>query len=828
VNESILKEGISSDQAVAGLKHFGYNELPETRARSIWQIARGVFREPMFILLIICGSVYFLLGEFTEGILLLCWVFVIIFIAFYQNRKTEKALDALKQLSSPRALVIRDKVEVRIAGREVVPDDVLILHEGDRIPADAVVLDSHHLTIDESLLTGESLPVVKSEKSNDLIYMGTVVVNGRGYARVASTGTNTAFGKIGVSLRSIEQGKTRLQLEMTSLIRNLFLGGIVISAGVTAAFYFSRGNLLNSFLNGLSAAMALLPEEFPVVLTVFLAVGAWRLSKKNVLTRNPTAIETLGSATVLCSDKTGTITQNKMQIQALYTNSLMYERADFDNHQSDIRELIKVLFYASGSRSVDPMEKAIFNEFEKRELPPDEMIMVKEYPLERGSLVMTRVCESVNNQSVNAYCKGAPEAVFDLCGLSEAEVLDYTNIVQQLARRGYRVLAAAQHLDWRGQLPEKQNNFNFNIMGLVAFEDPIRQEVPQAINECNEAGIKVIIVTGDHPETARSIARQIGLKNDDRMVTGTELKTMDAAILETEIATACIFARTVPEQKLQIIRALKTKGEIVAMTGDGVNDAPALKAADIGVAMGMKGTDVAREAASLVLLDDNFASIVQAIRSGRRIYDNLQKAMSYIIAIHIPIIGLVLLPAFFSSLPVLLMPMHIVFMELIIDPVCSIAFESEQEEENIMSRPPRNASVPFFGWNKMIFSGLKGILLLVLVLIIYFSSISQGHGDGEVRAITFSALIVGNVILILHSLSETRNLFSVILEKNLAVLIIVIAAIIMLLLTISVPTLREVFGFDYPGYYHFLSSVIGAMAMLIILEVIKYVRQHIK
>ena len=819
-----MKLGLSQEKAAELLKKNGFNELPSAKPKNVWQIALEVIQEPMFILLLFCGLVYVLLGDYTEGMILLCWVFVIIFITFYQHQKTEKSLEALRQLSSPRALVIRDGQEIRIPGREVVPEDIIILNEGDRVPADATLLESQHLTIDESLLTGESVPVIKTEDKEAHIFSGTLVVQGKGKAKVTHTGSDTQFGKIGVSLQNIEQETTRLQKEMKKLIKSLFLMGIAISIGVIFAFYLTRGNFLSSLLNGLASAMSILPEEFPVVLTIFLALGAWRLSKNNVLTRKPSAIETLGSATVLCSDKTGTITQNKMEVAALYQENTLYYKKDFKHSLENIREILTVLVHASQRHSIDPMEKAIGSELDRLSLSKEDLDLVKEYPLSKELFAMTRVMRSKTNNQTEAYCKGAPEAVFKLCNFSDEETARYTQLVHQLAEDGYRVLAAAHCGVISSELPQKQEEFPFIFKGLVAFEDPIREEVPEAISECNKAGIKVIMITGDYPATAKSIANQIGLQHNDQVLTGADLQNMSDEELKQKIKNTHLFARIVPEQKLQIIKALKANGEIVAMTGDGVNDAPALKAADIGIAMGMKGTDVAREASSLVLLDDNFASIVYAIRSGRRIFDNLQKAMSYILAIHVPIIGLVLLPAFYSSLPILLLPMHIVFMELIIDPVCSIAFESEREERGIMNRPPRKPDEKFFGWKKIAFSLVKGTLLLLMVVIVYFLSINEGHSDEEVRAIAFSSLIVGNVFLILTSLSDTRNFISVILENNKDLIIIFTIAFALLFLTIGNPVFQKIFSFEYPGLQHFSIAILGAISLLLILELIKLFR----
>jgi Ca2+-transporting ATPase len=829
-----MKTGLSNQQAAEYLRVHGFNELPSAKPKNIWKIAIEVIKEPMFLLLISCGALYMILGDYREGAILMSTILVIVFITFYQYRKTEKALEALRSIASPRALVIRDGLETRIPGREVVPEDLIILNEGDRVPADAVLLDSLNLTIDESLLTGESVPVTKSAQEDPSsehgsVFSGTLVVQGKGTAKVLTTGIYTKFGKIGTSLQGIEQDETRLQKEMKVLIRNLFIIGAAISFGVVAAFYFTRGDFLQSLLNGLAAAMAILPEEFPVVLTVFLALGAWRLSRKNVLTRKSTAIESLGSATVLCSDKTGTITQNKMEVAILHNGDQAIPKSAFSERKSEISDLITTAFLASQYETIDPMEKAIVNVYHSV-ISTDDLSakLIKEYPLSKGLFAMTRVVQ-INEANIFSACtKGAPEAIFNLCKLPVDESARLLATVNELAGKGYRMIAVAKTSVSGMPLPEAQGGFDFKFLGLVGLEDPIRPEVPQAIKECNDAGIKVMMITGDYPSTAKSIAAQIGMDAGKEIMTGDELMNISDAALEQRISSINIFARVVPDQKLRIVQALKANKEIVAMTGDGVNDAPALKAADIGIAMGGKGTDVAREASSLVLLDDNFASIVAAIRSGRKIFDNLQKAMSYIIAIHIPIIGLTLLPTFMTSLPILLMPLHIVFMELIIDPICSIVFESEQEERGIMRQKPRNSEEKFFGGRKIFYSTLQGSLLLLMVMGVYFFSLHEGHTEGEVRAIAFSSLIVGNIFLILTNLSKTRSFLSVIMEKNIWIILIFATSLLMLLLIISVPSLQRVFNFEFPGYTHFIASLVGAASILVILEVAKYIRLKAK
>ena len=814
---------LTSQEAEQKLQEHGYNELIGSGPKNSWRIVLEVLREPMFLLLIACGSLYMLLGDYREGIVLVSSIFIIIGITFAQYRKTERSLEALRSMASPRALVVRDGKQTRIAGREVVPGDLLVVHEGDRIAADALLVECVHLSVDESLLTGEAMPVLKSTDDGHCeIYSGTLAVQGSAFAIVSATGMNTRFGQIGHSLQSIGDEETRLKKEMKGFIRNLSIIGVFLSIGVVIAFYFSRGNFLESLLTGLAASMAILPEEFPVVLTIFLALGAWRLSKKNVLTRRSSAIETLGSATVLCSDKTGTITQNKMIVAAVSLHNNILEKNDFASSDTEFTQLITAGCLASAFNTTDPMEKAIFAIHDNIEHEKQLKQFEKQYSLSKNLLMMTRAYRTDHQTRFYLASKGAPEAVLSLCNLTPIQYDECMQTVHRMATKGYRVLAVAETTHEGDYWPETQHGFTYRLLGLLGFEDPIREEVPQAIAECKAAGIRVCMITGDYPATALAIADKIGLEHHGKVLTGEELVRLPAHELSARIAETSVFARVIPEHKLLIVNTLKASGEVVAMTGDGVNDAPALKAAHIGVAMGAKGTDVAREAASLVLLDDNFASIVAAIRSGRRIFDNLQKAMSYILAIHIPIIALTLIPAFFAALPILLFPIHIVFMELIIDPVCSIAFESEQEESGIMKRPPRATNELFFGTNKILFALFKGLLLMLAVLAVFALSMNEGHSEGEVRAIAFSTLIIGNIFLILTDLSSTRSFVSVFLERSKVTLVIIGIATSLLLATLAIPGLNSIFNFEYPGLTHFVPAIIAASVMLLILEVLKW------
>jgi len=832
--------GLTEEKANEKIESEGYNELPSSKPKNILALAWGVVKEPMFLLLVACGILYLILGDIQEGLMLMGFVFVVMGIEFYQEKKTEKALDALKDLASPRALVIRDGIEKRIAGREVVTDDLVILQEGDRVPADAIVLYSVNLMADESLLTGESVAVRKTEWNeavtpnqpggDDLpfVYSGSMIVQGNGIVKVTATATNTEIGKIGKALESVEEEPTMLKKEMKTLIRNLSIIGIALCMVVIVFFTLTRGDLLKGFLAGITLAMAMLPEEFPVVLTVFMALGAWRISRRNVLTRKPSAIETLGSATVLCTDKTGTLTQNKMTVTKLFNGENFYAVEKATVFPEEFHEIIEYGILSSQANAFDPMEKAILNMGEVHLKNTDHIHidweMVKEYPLSKDLLAMSRVFTNRQKTQQTIAAKGAPEAIFDLCHLSEARKNELAKAVAELASQGLRVLGVAKSKIGTEHLPPIQHDFNFEFIGLIALSDPIRETVPDAVKECYQAGIRVIMITGDYPVTAMNIAREIGLKNYQHSISGTELQEITEAELCERIKEVNVFARVVPEQKLKIVNALKRNGEIVAMTGDGVNDAPALKAANIGIAMGDKGTDVAREASSLVLMDDNFASIVGAVKMGRRIFDNLQKALGYIFAIHVPIAGLSLLPVFFAKLPLLLWPVHIVFLELIIDPACSIIFEAEKEERNVMSRPPRNGNEPFFGAKKIWLSCSQGLGILAIVFAVYYFGLEMSYTEREVRALAFTTLIAANIAVIISNRSWSRNVFQILQTSNKTVKYVVGGATFFLVLVLNVPFLLNLFQFEKISIAESLCCVSAGFASIIWFELYKVIK----
>jgi P-type Ca2+ transporter type 2C len=802
--------GLSELEAAERLRQEGPNELPSAKPRGVLRIAGEVLREPMFLLLIGTGAVYLLLGDPQEAAALLVAIFVIIVIEFYQERKTERALQALRDLSSPRALVVRDGARRRVAGREVVRGDLVVVSEGDRIPADGILVEERNLSVDESLLTGESVPVAKVRGAAGdtmqppggdrlpCVFSGTLVVKGSSLFEVHTTGVRSELGKIGRSLESLEQEDPRLQRETNRLVKLFAVAGIVLCAGVAAIYGYTHANWLQGILAGLTLAISMVPEEFPVVLTVFLALGAWRISRQNVLTRRAAAIESLGAATVLCVDKTGTLTLNRMSVQRLFADG-KWCSIDHNSQSMDDawHELVEYSILASNRDPFDPMEKA-FHELGEKFLVGSEHLhrdweLAREYALSSQLPAMSRAWRPAAGPFIIAS-KGAPEAMIELCRMTSGQMQEVMTAVSAMASHGLRVLGVGKAV-WQGDLPQDQRDIPFEFVGLVGLADPVRPAVPAAVSECCRAGIRVVMITGDYPVTAQNIAAQIGLKHPELVITGAELRAMDDAELRRRVRDVNVFARVVPEQKLRLVNAFKANGEVVAMTGDGVNDAPALKAADIGIAMGNRGTDVAREASALVLLDDNFSSIVNAIRMGRRIYDNLKKATAYVLAIHVPIAGVTLVPVLLGW-PLLLMPVHVLFLELIIDPACSIAFESEPEEAGVMARPPRDPRQKLFAGSRVLLSLAQGFTVLCMVLAVYAAFLHFGKNEMEARALGFSTLVIGNLSLIFTNRSWTRTIWQTWRSQNRALWLVTGGAIVTLIVVLYAPALRDLFHFS--------------------------------
>lgn len=824
--------GLTQKEADNILKIDGFNELPSQKGKNGFFVLLRVLSEPMLLLLIGAGTIYFFLGEKKDALMLLSFVFVVIGITFYQERKTEKTLEALRDLSSPQALAIRDGEQKRIASREVVKGDIIVIREGDRVPADAVVLSGENLTADESLLTGESMPVRKIEWDKKIIaqrpggddlpfiYSGSLITSGHGFAQVSSTGLNTEIGKIGKSLENIKDEETLLKKETTKIVRLVSVIGLVLCGLVIVFYAIIKSDLIGGFLAGITLSMAILPEELPVVLLIFLALGAWRISKKRVLTRRSAAIETLGAATVLCTDKTGTLTLNKMELTSLYADSSFYELSDFASTDLPIKftALLENGVFASQKDPFDPIEKelnkmgGLYLKNNKGGL--DNFKLIKEYPISKELLALSHVWRFKEQPELTVASKGSPEAILNLCHLEDGAKRKISEKVKEMSGKGLRVLGVAKANFSGDNLPEKQHDFAFEFVGLLGFVDPVRSDVPHSVKESYEAGMRVIMITGDYPGTAQFIAKKIGLKYPEKYLTGEDLEKMDHLELREKIKTINIFARVFPEQKLSIVNALKANGEIVAMTGDGVNDAPALKAAHIGVAMGERGTDVAREASALILLNDNFSAIVAAVSLGRRIYDNLKRAMGYSLAVHVPIAGMSLLPLVFN-LPIMLLPAHIAFLELIIDPACSIVFESEKGDKQIMKRPPRNLHQPMFNTKTVLVSLAQGLGVLMVTFALFFFAVKSGRSESEIRSFVFVSLVLSNLALIAINLSWRKNIFHILLSANKVFFTVLGGALLCLVAVLYIPSLANLFHLA-PLYLNDLMLILAAVFVSLI------------
>lgn len=772
----------------------GPNELGDGRSPSWWRQVAIVLSEPMLLLLVAAGALSFLLAERLEASLLMASVLVVVGVTLYQERRTERALARLRELSAPRALVLRDGEQTRIPGREVVIGDVLLVAEGDRVAADALVIDSASLMVDESMLTGESVPVGKVvDSGSEMLYAGTMVVRGHGRAIVSSTGKHTEFGRIGEVLATVRPERTLLQREIGRLVRVVAVVGVLTAVVVTLVYGLTRGGWLNASIAGIAVAMSMLPEEFPVVLAVFLALGAWRLSKHAVLARRVAVIEALGAATVICADKTGTLTTNRMTIDELLVDDLVVHPHDGVSRPS-LRELVSVGARASAVDAHDPMDRAFRRLAMQWGLLEPAEILIRDYPLSNSLFAFAQVWD-VGAGRLKVAVKGAPEAVIDLCRLPDSRRDVELAKVRAAAGRGQRVLAVARG-SWpkESSLPSSIGEIPLEYLGLVGLTDPIREGVRAAVRASARADIRTVMVTGDYPGTALAVAKSAAIDTSWGVLTGSEIDELSDTQLIDAVHSCNVFARTKPEQKLRLVRALQASGEVVAMTGDGVNDAPALRAADIGVAMGGRGTDVAREAAALVITDDNYVSIVEGVRLGRGIYDNLRKALSYVVAVHVSIFGMALLPLFNTQWPLVLLPLQLALLELVIDPACSVVFESESHDPDLMDQPPRRPHEHLFGGGRLVIAAIQGVVVFGVVSAIYLWSISVGRSDGQVRTLTFVTLVLANLGLIMVNRSWRLSIFGTLRERrNPSVKWILGVTLAMLAVLVFVPVVRDAF-----------------------------------
>jgi len=736
--------GLDPGEVLARRARHGPNTLPEAKGSGAFaQAWRQLVTEPMFLLLLAAAALYLLLGSRAEGVLLGVFALITVALVLVQNQRSRKALDALRAMAAPQARVLRGGVAMKCAAADVVPGDALLLEEGERIAADATLLRASALAVDESLLTGESLPLAKAPGEN--IFGGTLVVAGHGIAEVTATGAHSEAGRIGTLLNQLDDTPTRLQHDTARLVRVLGALAALVSVGVVGLSVARGSTWIDAVLSAIALAMALLPEEFALAMTVFFVIGAWRLAQQRVLVRRSAAIETLGAATVLAVDKTGTLTENRMRLRRAVARHGLWDVTGDAAPEAAVETLLQTAWLATRDNTPDPMDRAL------RALPglpaDDGAQRVNELPLAEGRPMYTALWQA--HGSTQAACKGAAEAVLALCRLPDDEHRDWQHRAGELASQGWRVLGVASAANVVG---DDMKAWRFEWLGLLAFEDPLRRSVPGAVKLAHEAGIKVKMITGDAPQTALAIAREAGIVADRgegaAALLGSDIEAMDDAALAQAVRGARVFARVSPTHKLRLVRAMQANGDVVAMTGDGVNDAPALRAAHIGIGMGARGTDVAREAAALVLQDDDFGHIVQAVSQGRRIFDNLRKVMLYIVAIHVPIAGLALLPLLFG-LPPLLLPAHVALTEMVIDPMCTLGYESLRAEAGQMRQPPRPLSETLIGRAQLVLGLAQGALLLVVCFAVYALALQQGVASDAARFMAFVALTAGNLTLAL-------------------------------------------------------------------------------
>lgn len=817
--------GLNDQEVLANRTRYGRNVPARDQQNRLLEVAGEIATEPLFIILVCTASIYFFLGETGEGVIMLIALAFVSGISLFQESRSRTAVDALKKLSTPLTKVIRNGTEQKIDVEEVVIGDILVLADGNQVPADAQLLRVNDFSINESVITGESVPVEK--QGNDKIFQGTLIHSGSCLARVVAIGRHTEFGKIGQSLQEIETEKTPLQLQIRNFVKKMVAAGVVAFLVVWGFNYYLSGELLHSLLRGLTLAMSVLPEEIPVAFSTFMALGAYHLYKKRVIARTPTTVEALGAATVICLDKTGTLTENEMRLSAVY--DFLNDNLDHNLEKSSYSHVLEYAMLASEQNPFDPMEKSIHEAY-GRLAPVDKRPLFSfehEYPLSGKPPIMTHVWNDEQGNRTIA-CKGSVESVLRQSKLDEGTISKIEKISSDLATRGFRVLAVARARH-QESLPASQHDFQFEFLGLVGFSDPPRKNINAILQKFYRAGIQVKMITGDYAETATSIARQVDMKVTGLPLTGERVMQMTEGELKAQVGATAIFARMFPEAKLKVIEALKANGEVVAMTGDGVNDGPALKAAHIGVAMGLRGSEVARKAASLVLADDNLEHMPEAVELGRRIYENLKKAIQYIISIHIPIILIVTVPLMFLWKYIdLFSPVHVIFLELIMGPTCSVIFENEPIEANSMKRPPRKMTSTFFSWPELSLSIAQGLVITGVCLSLGYYFMLAGQSEAFVRTIVYTTLIFSNLFLTLVNRSFHYSVLTTLRYRNPLIPLILIISLVILFLSIYVHPVQRVFEFEEIAPDKIALCVLAAFVGVLWIELYKWGKRSTK
>ncbi|MEO0007160.1 MAG: hypothetical protein RJA20_1356 [Bacteroidota bacterium] len=779
-HNSVENSGLSSVEARMQQERYGRNILTSAKKNHLLTSLFNIVREPMFLLLAVACGLYFFLGDTTEAIMMLVSIAFVAGIEIFQETKSEKALEALREYTESNVRVLRDNVWVELPAAELVPDDIVTIGEGERVPADGIILKQNDFFVEEAVLTGESLPVDK--KVSHQLFQGTTVSGGQGLYKITATGNSTELGKLGKSIEAIDPVPTPLQLQLEKFVRQMGIFGIIAFSLALWLNMAAENDFWQALLLSLTIAMALLPEEIPVAFTTFMALGSYRMVKSGILVKQPKTVESLGSATVICLDKTGTITENRMSVAEIISYS-----DDSEN------KVLEYAWWASEPEPFDAMEKAIEERMDEAGHDPrKDFHLVHEYPLSGRPPMMTHIWRNRKEQQIVA-CKGAVERVLEACGTDKdvrVRVLAHT---EEMAEKGYRVLGVASAVH-DSSFPEEQDDFQWKFEGIVAFYDPPKGNVREVFETFYKAGIRVMMITGDHTSTARNIARSVGLQGWELALTGQEVIGLEQEALRDAVKRVNVYARMFPDAKLRIVQALQSNGEIVAMSGDGVNDGPALKAAQIGVAMGARGTDIAKRAASLVLLNDDLGSMATAVEMGRRIYDNLRKAIRYIISIHLPIIMAVLVPLLFGwEYAHILLPLHVIFLELVMDPMAAIGFENEPAESSLMRKPPRGRAVSLFTAPELGMTLLQGIILGGAVLFAYRFALDKGYEENTVRAYVFSTMVLGNVFLTLTNRSYDYTILKTVAYKNPFMWRILALSLVMLGAVLYVPQVADLF-----------------------------------
>lgn len=822
-------KGLSSEQVLEAKEKYGYNRLNYKKENSLWVAFKRFIQDPMIVLLLVASSIYFISGKVGDGIFLVSAIVLISAISSFQYARSRNALEKLKDFTQPKCKVIRDGKLEEINSEELVVGDSLRVEEGIAISADGIIVHSNDFSVNESILTGESLSVYKDQtKEDNLIYQGTTVAGGLAIATITAIGNETKLGKIGKSLENIKEEKTPLELQIGNFVQKMVMVGGLIFMGVWVINYFHSYNILDSLLKALTLAMSIMPEEIPVAFTTFMAIGAWRLMKKGIIVKQMKTVETLGSATVICTDKTGTITENKMSLAKIFAITAPKISNPEEALIEDEKNLIKLAMFASEPIPFDPMEVALHETYTKIS-PNDERKdykMKHEYPLEGKPPMMTHIFENESGKRI-IVAKGAPEALMKVSNLSTTEKQQVEEAITTLTQEGYRILGVGEAVFEGDNFPTAQQEFRFNFKGLLAFYDPPKQNIQKVFEDFYRAGIAVKIITGDNAATTIAIAKQIGFQGFEKSLTGDELMQLSEADLPQKVADTNIFTRMFPEAKLKIINALKAKNEIVAMTGDGVNDGPALKAAHIGIAMGKKGTEIAKQAASLILLEDDLSKMVEAVAMGRKIYVNLKKAIQYIISIHIPIVLIVFIPLVLGWIyPNIFFPSHIIFLEMIMGPTCSIIYENEPMEKNTMSQKPRPFTNTFFNGKELGISIIQGLMISLGTLILYQYAVNQGFNEAITRTMLFTLLITANIFLTLVNRSFYYSILTTLQYKNNLVLLIISITVVILGLLLYIKPLTEFFQFEHLTLFQLGISVGIGFLSVIWYEAVKFWKRN--